>query len=165
MEPGEALGIAAQVAVALAGFAGVVVVFRREAVHEWSGIDKLRLRLLLANSIVPLGLSMLGLLLLTIKPRPPEIWRWCSVILLVATVSFVTATTKAFRRLNLPYAQRERVTRFVFLLFGVFGMAAMLLQLYNIALLGAFWPFFAGIVYQLVAAMAQFARMILLLPE
>jgi hypothetical protein len=114
MEPGEALGIAAQVAVALAGFAGVVVVFRREAVHEWSGIDKLRLRLLLANSIVPLGLSMLGLLLLTIKPMPPEIWRWCSVILLVATVSFVTATTKAFRRLNLPYAQRDRVTRFVF---------------------------------------------------
>ena len=52
-----------------------------------------------------------------------------------------------------------------FFLFAVFGMAAMLLQLYNIALLGAFWPFFAGIVYQLVTAMAQFARMILLLPE
>src|SRR5205823_5989842 len=68
MEPGEALGIAAQIAVALAGFAGVVVVFRRESVHEWSGVDKLRLRLLLANSILPLGLSMLGLLLLTIKP-------------------------------------------------------------------------------------------------
>jgi len=69
MEPGEALGIAAQIAVALAGFAGVVVVFRREAVHEWSEIDKLRLRLLLANSILPLALSMLGLLLLTIKPH------------------------------------------------------------------------------------------------
>jgi hypothetical protein len=165
MEPGEALGIAAQIAVALAGFAGVVVVFRREAVHEWSAIDKLRLRLLLGNSMLPLGLSMLGLLLLTIKPMPPEIWRWCSSILLVTTVSFVTATTKAFRRLNLPNAQRDRATRFVFLLFGVFGMAAMLLQLYNIALLGAFWPFFAGIVYQLVTAMAQFARMILLLPE
>ena len=55
MEPGEALGVAAQIAVALAGFAGVVVVFRREAVHEWSEIDKLRLRLLLANSILPLG--------------------------------------------------------------------------------------------------------------
>jgi hypothetical protein len=104
MEPGEALGIAVQIAVALAGFAGVVVVFRREAVHEWSGIDKLRLRPLLANSIVPLGLSMLGLLLLTIKPTPPEIWRWCSSILLVTTVSFVTATTKAFRGLNLPHA-------------------------------------------------------------
>ena len=165
MEPGEALGIAAQVAVALAGFAGVVVVFRREAVQEWSGIDKLRLRLLLANSIVPLGLSMPGLLLLTIKPMPLEIWRWCSVILLVATVSFVTATTKAFRRLNLPYAQRDRVTRFVFLLFGVFGIAANLLQLFNVAVLGAFWPFFTAIVVQVVTAMFQFARMILLLPE
>jgi len=30
MEPGEALSTAAQIAVALAGFAGVVVVFSRE---------------------------------------------------------------------------------------------------------------------------------------
>src|SRR5215467_3855439 len=105
MEPGEALGIAAQIAVALAGFAGVVVVFRREAVHEWSGLDKLRLRLLLVNSILPLGLSMLGLLLLTIKPMPPEIWRWCSGISLVTAVSFITAISKSFRRLNFPSAQ------------------------------------------------------------
>ena len=165
MEPGEALGIAAQIAVALAGFAGVVVVFRREAVHEWSGIDKLRLRLLLANSMLPLGLSMLGLVLVTIEPEPPGIWRWCSGIFLVATMSFVMATGKTFRRLNLRNAQRQRITRFIFYLVGAFGTAAMLLQLYNISSLAAFWPFFAGIVYQLVTAMAQFARMILLLPD
>lgn len=165
MEPGEALGIAAQIAVALAGFAGVVVVFRREAVHEWSGVDKLRLRLLLSNSILPLALSMLGLLLVTIKPMPPGIWRWCSAILLIVTVAFVTGTTKAFRRLSLQNAQRDRTTRLIFLLFGVFGAAAMLLQIYNIVLRDAFWPFFAGIVYQLITATAQFARMILLLPE
>ena len=41
----------------------------------------------------------------------------------------------------------------------------MLLQVYNVALLGAFWPFFAAIVYQIIMAMAQFARMILLVPE
>src|SRR5438105_1717201 len=51
MEPGEALSTAAQIAVTLAGFAGVVVVFRRESVHDWSPVDKLRLRLLLTNSI------------------------------------------------------------------------------------------------------------------
>jgi len=39
------------------------------------------------------------------------------------------------------------------------------LQLYNAAALGAFWPFFAGIVLQLVGAMFQFARMIVLRPE
>jgi drug/metabolite transporter (DMT)-like permease len=75
VEPGEALGIAAQIAVALAGFAGVVVVFRRESVHDSSPIDKVRLRLLLTNSILPLALCMFGLLLLTIKPVPTTIWQ------------------------------------------------------------------------------------------
>jgi hypothetical protein len=46
MEPSETLSTAAQIAVALAGFAGVVVVFRRESVHDSSAIDKFRLRLL-----------------------------------------------------------------------------------------------------------------------
>ena len=49
MEPVEALSTAAQLALALAGFAGVVVVFRSSAVHEWAPMDKLRLRLLLSN--------------------------------------------------------------------------------------------------------------------
>jgi hypothetical protein len=165
MEPGEALGIAAQIAVALAGFAGVVVVFRRESVHEWSPLDKLRLRLLLADSIVPLGLSMLGLLLLTIKPMPPGIWRWCSGIEFVLFLLFVVTMTKTSQRLGVRKVKREWGSRFMLYLFGAFGMAAMFLQAYNVALPGAFWPFFAGIVYQLVTAMAQFARMILLLPE
>ena len=165
MEPGEALGIAAQIAVALAGFAGVVVVFRRESVHEWSPADKLRLRLLLGNSILPLGLCMMGMLLLTIKPIPAGIWRWCSGIAFGVSLLFAITMTKNFRRLNLRQVQRERGTRFIFYLFGIFGIAATLLQLYNTAFLGAFWPFFTGIVFQLVTAVFQFARMILLPPE
>jgi hypothetical protein len=38
IEPSEALSTAAQIAVALAGFAGVVVVFRRESVHDWGPV-------------------------------------------------------------------------------------------------------------------------------
>jgi drug/metabolite transporter (DMT)-like permease len=75
MEPSEALSTAAQIAGTLAGFAGVVVVFRRESVHEWSPIDKFRLRVLLINSILSVTFCMIGLLLLTIKPAPPGIWR------------------------------------------------------------------------------------------
>jgi drug/metabolite transporter (DMT)-like permease len=75
---GEALNTAAQIAVTFAGFAGVVVVFRRESVHEWSPIDKFRLRLLLANSILPLGLCVTAILLLTIEPTLTGVWRWCS---------------------------------------------------------------------------------------
>jgi hypothetical protein len=51
MEPGEALSAAAQIAVALAGFAGVVA-FRSKALHDWSPVDKLRLSNLLGNSLI-----------------------------------------------------------------------------------------------------------------
>ena len=78
MEPGEALSAAAQIAVALAGFAGVVVAFRSRSLHEWSPRDKFRLWLLLGNALVPLFNCLFGMLLLTIKPTPLSIWHWCS---------------------------------------------------------------------------------------
>jgi hypothetical protein len=165
MEPGEALGVAAQVAVTLAGFAGVVVVFRRESVHEWSAVDKLRLRFLLTNSILPLGLCMLGLLLLSVRPIPPSIWRWCSGVAFVLFVLFVTISRKIFRRLDLHDVKGERLTRVVFYVFAAIGTPVLFLQLCNMVLLGAFWPFFTGIIFQLVAAVFQFARMILVLRE
>jgi hypothetical protein len=101
MEPGEALGIAAQIAVALAGFAGVVVVFRRESIHDWSPLDKFRLRQLLTNSILRLAFCMIGLLLLTIRPVTADIWRWCSGTAFVILLLFGIGTVKVFRRLDL----------------------------------------------------------------
>jgi hypothetical protein len=166
MEPGEALGIAAQIAVALAGFAGVVVVFRRESVHEWSTLDKFRLRLLLMNSVLPLALCMLGLLFLTIKPLPTGIWRWCSGFAFVILVFFAVTSLTISRGPELRQLQSYgRATHFVFYLFGILGTGVTVLQLYNVVILGAFWPFFTGIAFQLTAAMFQFMRIILTPPE
>src|SRR5205814_8275783 len=78
MEPGEALGLAAQVAVSLAGFAGVVVVFRPHSVHQWSILGRFRLRLLFNNSILPLAYAVIGIFLLAMRPGLASIWRWCS---------------------------------------------------------------------------------------
>jgi hypothetical protein len=86
MQPSEALGIAAQVAVTLAGFAGIVVVFRPDSVHRWSPLDKLRLQLLLMNSALPLAESLFGMLLLTFDSPPASIWRWCSGVSFSAQV-------------------------------------------------------------------------------
>jgi drug/metabolite transporter (DMT)-like permease len=165
MEPGEALSTAAQIAVALAGFAGVVVVFRRESVHDWTPIDKLRLRLLLINSILPLALCVIGLLLLTIKPAPAAIWRWCSGASVVIALPFAITTSRSFRRLDRQQLQSALATRFAFYGFAILGISTMLLQFINIAILNAFWPFFTGIVVYLLAAMFQFARIILIPPE
>jgi hypothetical protein len=124
--------------VALAGFAGVVVAFHRESVHEWSAVDKRRLRFWLTNSILPLGLCMLGLLLLTIKPMPPGIWRLCSGVAFVVFLLFVTTSGKVFRRLNLQEVKRQRLSSIVFYIFATIGTPVLLLQLYNTVFLGAF---------------------------
>ena len=167
MEPSEALSTAAQIAVALAGFAGVVVVFRRGSVHEWSPSDKFRLRLLLMNSVLPLALCMLGLLFLTIKPLPAGIWKWCSGFAFVILVLFAVTSMTTFRRLHLRQQLQSdgRAMRFVFSLSALVATAVTLLQVYNGAILGAFAPFFAVIVFQLTAAMFQFMRIILMPPE
>jgi hypothetical protein len=78
---------------------------------------------------------------------------------------FAVTMTNIFPRLDLPQIPREHATRFVFYLFGSAGIATALLQLYNVAFLGAFWPFFTGIVFQIITAMFQFGRIILIPPE
>jgi hypothetical protein len=73
MQPGEAPSSTAQIAVALAGFAGVVVAFRSSSLHEWSPLDRYRLWLLLSGALIPLFSCLLGMLLLTIEPVPISI--------------------------------------------------------------------------------------------
>jgi hypothetical protein len=118
MEPSEALSTGAQIAVALAGFAGVVVVFRRESVHDWSAIDKFRLRLLLNNSIPPRALCVIGLLLLTVKPAPAGIWRWCSGAAVVILLPFAITTSRTFRRLDPQQLQSALLPEWPFTCLG-----------------------------------------------
>ena len=163
MEPNEALGIAAQVAVALAGFAGVVVVFRPQSLHQWAAVDRFRLRLLLHNSICPLASALFAMLLLTIKPTPLWVWRECSLFGLLfqmpgAIVAFRSST-------KLGSKEFKATSKTLFYALGLLGTASLVLQVINIVKLNLFWPFFLSIFMHLIAAMLQFARMVLLLPE
>ena len=159
MEPNEALGIAAQVAVTLAGFAGIAMVFLPESVHQWSQADRFRLRLLLSNSIFPLAYSLFGMLLLTIKPAPDSIWQWCSAFAAVFQVPFAIANFRTLRHFSSD--ESKRVPKLLFYPMFAIGSATVLLQFYNIAVLNRFWPFFAGIFVHLMAAMLQFVRLVL----
>src|SRR5438552_3978788 len=161
MQPGEALGVAAQVAVTLAGFAGIVVVFRPESVHHWSALDQLRLRLLLYNSAFPLSYSLFGLFLLSVDTPIVAIWRWCSgFVLALALFSMITFRRDPSAPLPLIKARRN------VLFYGMFavGIISLLLQAVNIVYWNKFWPFFFAIVFHLMAAMLQFLRIVLLPP-
>jgi len=149
--------------VTLAGFAGVVVIFRPQSVHEWSQLDRLRLRLLLHNSICPLAYALCGMFLLTIKPQPLWIWRECSLFGLLFQLPGAIIVSKGMMRLGPDkFSWANSV-----LLRGlaVFAVGTLVLQVINILRLNLFWPFFLAIVLHLLAGMIQFSRMVLLLPE
>jgi hypothetical protein len=161
MDPTTALSVSAQIAVAIAGFAGVVAAFRNDSVHDWGPVEKFWLRLLLINSILPLVFSMVGLFLLSFVQDFPTIWRWCSGISTLFLIPFaimIVTTLVGFAPGQLEAAGGTRFTSYALV---VILTAVCLLQLFNLATLAAFWPFFAAIVAQLLGAMYQFVRLVL----
>jgi hypothetical protein len=124
MQPNEALGVAAQVAVTLAGFAGIVVVFRPQSLHQWSVLDRLRLILLLMNSAAPLVFALFGMLLLCIDPVPVSIWRWCSGFAFVTDVLvFVYMRNNPKGRLSLN--EMQMTSKFVLYAVSVMSMTGV----------------------------------------
>jgi hypothetical protein len=165
MEPGEALATAAQIAVALAGFAGVVVAFRSRSLHDWSPRDKFRLWLLLGNALLPLFACLFGMLLLTIKPAPLSIWHWCSGFSLLLSIPFAFSSRRRLSELGPTVIKEMGAFRYVFYTVSILGLAVGLLQLYNALVSGVFWLFYATIMFQLAIGALQFALMILLPPH
>jgi len=162
MQPSEALGVAAQVAVTLAGFAGIVVVFRPQSVHHWSALDRLRLTLLLMNSAAPLVFALFGMLLLCIEPVPVSIWRWCSGLAFVTDV-LVFVSMRNPRR-SFPLNEMKITSNFVFYAVSLMAMTGVVLQVINFAVWNCFWAFFVSIFVHLTAAVIQFLRMLLIAP-
>jgi hypothetical protein len=165
MEPGEALSTAAQIAVALAGFAGVVVAFRSGSLHEWPAVDKYRLWLLLANAFVSLLDCFFGMLLLTIKPTPLSIWHWSSGFALLLIFLFGSVSLRRQSELGRKEIKNIGPYRYAYYALAILGTAIGLLQAYNALDSGVFWLFYSAIVFQLAVGTFQFARMILLPPH
>ncbi|HEX3817335.1 MAG TPA: hypothetical protein VHW03_03500 [Chthoniobacterales bacterium] len=163
MQPSEALGVAAQVAVTLAGFAGIVVIFRPDSVHRWSPLDKFRLQLLLTNSALPLADALFGMFLLTFDPPPVSIWRWCSGVGFCGQLFVIVYSRKSTRLFIRP--ELQTVNRFLFYGMAFIGTVAMALQAINFSVWNLFWPFFALVFVHLIAALVQFVRMVLLPPH
>lgn len=160
MQPSEALSTTAQIAVALAGFAGVVVAFRSGAVHQWSKVDKFRLRILLTNSATPFALSIGAMVLSSTSLDPQRLWQICSILAFVVVILTGQQITTGMRTLSREDFQRGGVRRSVLVCGSVAITAVILLQLYNAISLKTFWPFFAMIATQLALGMLQFVLLV-----
>jgi hypothetical protein len=160
MQPSEALSASAQIAVTLAGFAGVVVAFRSGSIHEWSRMDRFRLEILLSNSALPFVLSILGMVMAATSISQPTIWRWCSLIAFIITAARGQALSKTYRAFSHEEIKASRTRKWIFYSASLVGIAATLLQLYNVIRLQTFWPFFTVIATWLCLALVQFVLLV-----
>jgi hypothetical protein len=161
MQPSEALSASAQVAVTLAGFAGVVVAFRSGSIHEWSKIDKFRLRILLMNSAMPFVLSIFGMILLSTNLEATMVWRLCSLIAFVLIILIGPRSARSSREFTREEFKTSGAKRPLFYVSAFIGIAATFLQLYNFIRLQTFWPFFVAIATFLMLGMLQFVLLVI----
>jgi hypothetical protein len=160
MQPSEALSTTAQVAVTLAGFAGVVVAFRSGAVHEWDKIDKFRLQILLTNSATPFALSLFAMVLSATTVDSVTVWRLCSIITFVVLVGVGASYGTTFRRFAPQEFRASGGKALIMRAGGLVAIAVTLLQMYNVIRLQSFWPFFVAIATLLLFAMLQFILLV-----
>ena len=164
IEPAGALGVAAQIAVTLAGFAGVVVVFSRRSFDEWSRVDRFRLLLLLTTSAHALVFCMVSMLLLATDLAAPAVWAWSSGLALAIILPTGALGMRTFTSFPRGELEAAAASKLLFYAVSSLALAGILLQVYNIFAARTFWPFFSLIVVAILASTLQFVRMVLARP-
>ena len=155
----ETLSIFAEVAVALAGFSGIVIAFARRSLGALSPLESRRLyNLYFASGLVLLS-SLLGISLLHAEPlEAPFLWRGGSTLVLIFGIPWIFFDWHKVR--GLEEAERADVKAYIFYPFIIIGILFLILQILNVFVLGQSWPFFVALVFLIAFAFQQFILMV-----
>lgn len=164
MQPFEALSLCGEIAIAITGFSGVVLVFGGRGGESWGEIDRVRFRMLFTGTLTPLGLIALASVLDASELRPSSIWGTCSAVYAVA------ASATAF--LNVRAASRAesgdpdlQVPRFTTVWRGgavalAIAVAVLALQLANAASMQSFWPLLVAVWWGISLSLFAFVGLV-----
>ena len=144
MDPFEALSLCGEIAIAITGFSGVVVVLGERAGSTRSEVDRVRFRLLVSATLTPLALVALAFILDAAMIDRAATWRICSIAyaLSVSTTAYLNVRAGARADSGDPEMLVPRFSNVwrggAVALTG--AIIVMLLQLANAISLHAFWP-------------------------
>ena len=141
-----------EVAVGIAGFAGIIAAIRQRNITHWPVEQRILLSMLLIASAMAVLFALLPALLVEAQVPRSTIWRIGSALLLVWQVGIFGHRTRQFRASALP----APVPRFV----AAGAVFIVLLQALNLKLCTS-WPYLLGVFGMLVSGFSFF--MVLLL--
>ena len=145
------------IAVALAGFTGVVVAFGSRSNGTWDPGDRLRLGFMMEASLTAGGFSLLALALLSTNLKLDWVWKissggWVAFMLwsLYSSHTKIKQSTKKHEDID------KLSNRIVLCLF----LVVVALQIVNILLWSTFSCFLIALISNVVGSAMQFARLI-----
>ena len=156
MDQSEVLIGIAEIATALAGFTGVVVVFGSRSDGNWHPGDRLRLNFLLEASLTAGGFALLALIFLgTIEANLA--WAATSASWAVFMPLSLYSSRRRIRESLISHGDVDRIANR--LVFAVFA-ALVVVQLANAVVWQQFTPLLAALAVNLAGAAMQFTRLI-----
>jgi hypothetical protein len=157
METVELLVGIAEIAVALAGFTGVVVAFGSRSQGRWHAGDRLRLVFLLESSLTAAGFALFALLMLSMTDDKQVAW----TLLSMSWAAFMTwSLWTSHRRIDANLEAHGDVDRFANRVTGMLFAVSVLVQIANSILWHQASPFLAAVMLNLAGAAMQFSRLI-----
>jgi hypothetical protein len=155
----DTLSTFAEISVALAGFSGIVIAFGRRSIGSLGKLEVRRLSNLFILSGLVLVFSLLGISLLHLDLEDSNILGlWGSTaVLLLATPWLIWDVINVYK---LEKAEKALVNPAILFTFYSLTVAMLLLQLVNLALFKALWPFFLAMVLIVVGAFQQFILLV-----
>ena len=148
------LSSAIEAGIGIVGFSGIIVAISSRGQGEWSSVDRVRLYSVLGSSFGPIFLAFLPFILLSAGMPIVLTWRVGSAIFFLSLAVVAVIRFRQFRRAS---SQLSRHDSAIF----VFVVGLLALQIANVAVIGADWPYLVGVVGGLGIAAAQFVRLLL----
>ena len=157
MELTELLIGIAEIAIAMAGFTGVVVAFGSRSQGTWHPGDRLRLAFLLEASRTAAGFALGALLLYTMLGDVSSTWRLSSAAWVLGTA---ISLWRSHRNIRINLDVHDDIDKVANLLTTTSFILLGLLQVVNVVHWHSFAPFLAAVLLNLAGAAMQFARLV-----
>jgi len=158
-DPHDTLSIFAEVAIALAGFSGIVIAFGRRSVGSLSTLEVRRLSNLFTLSGIVLTFSLVGVSLLHVDGVDPALfWSWFSGAAFIVCAPWLLRDVVKVARLEKE--EKAQVNILLLTFFNSLAVIVLVLQLVNWLFLNERWPFFLALTLITAGAFQQFILLV-----
>jgi hypothetical protein len=162
VEPFDVLSLCAELAIAITGFSGVVLVFGAPARGDWSDEARIRFRVLFDCTLTPMGLIGLAFILDAAALERSTTWRICSSVYVPIAATFVFMSVRQSKRARPTGTGRplSRIKRAADTFGFLVAVSVMALQLANASYLHAFWPFLVSVWWNIALSLWAFVGLL-----